>query len=108
MKGPQLSSRESQLRKLVRIISQQRSLRNLRLPQRNSEIFLRYYRRDVIIHIQSAAAVFTEDLAEPVQVLWVKIPGQWRIELYLTDNDLGRSYVFPAALRCQPDFFLGE
>jgi hypothetical protein len=66
MKGPQLSNRESQLRKLVRIISQQRSLWNVRLPQRNSKIFLRYNYRDVIIHIQSAAAVFTEDLAEPV------------------------------------------
>jgi hypothetical protein len=62
----------------------------------------------VIIHIQSAAAVFTENLAEPVQVLWIKIPRQWRIELYLTDTDLGCSYVFPAALCCQPDFFLGE
>jgi hypothetical protein len=62
----------------------------------------------VIIHIQSAAAVFTEDLAEPVQVLQVKITWQWRIELYLTDTDFGSSYVFPAALHCQPDFFLSE
>jgi hypothetical protein len=108
LKSPQLSSCEPQLRKLVRIISQQRSLWNVRFPQRTSEISLRYNRRDVIIHIQSAATVFTEDLAEPGQVLLVKIPGQWRIELYLTDTDLSSSYIFPAALRCQADFFLGE